>query len=82
MEKSTRLFPALVRLHLLENSFTPLSLFCSIGTGGTLAGTGQYLKAMNRDIIVCLGDPQGSGLYNKVRRHIGSEPEIELIVRF
>ncbi|KAI0358633.1 PALP-domain-containing protein [Trametes cingulata] len=37
------------------------------GTGGTIAGTGQYLKSKKRDIIVALADPEGSGLYNKVK---------------
>ena len=37
------------------------------GTGGTLAGTGQYLKNQKDDIIVALADPEGSGLYNKVK---------------
>ncbi|KAJ2987929.1 hypothetical protein NUW54_g9279 [Trametes sanguinea] len=37
------------------------------GTGGTIAGTGQYLKTKKQDIIVALADPEGSGLYNKVK---------------
>ncbi|TFK54550.1 PALP-domain-containing protein [Heliocybe sulcata] len=37
------------------------------GTGGTIAGTGQFLKAMNDDILVVLADPEGSGLYNKIK---------------
>ncbi|OBZ70978.1 Cysteine synthase 2 [Grifola frondosa] len=37
------------------------------GTGGTIAGTGQYLKSMNKDVVVALSDPEGSGLYNKVK---------------
>lgn len=36
------------------------------GTGGTLAGTGRYLKTVNEDILVALSDPEGSGLFNKV----------------
>lgn len=36
------------------------------GTGGTIAGTGQFLKSMNEDISIALADPEGSGLYNKV----------------
>ena len=38
----------------------------SIGTGGTVAGVGQYLKSKNEDILIAIADPQGSGLYNKV----------------
>src|SRR6266403_474715 len=38
----------------------------SEGTGGTIAGTGQFLKSMADDILVVLADPEGSGLYNKV----------------
>lgn len=38
----------------------------STGTGGTIAGTGQFLKSMNEDISIALADPEGSGLYNKV----------------
>ena len=37
-----------------------------VGTGGTIAGTGQFLKSMNEDVLVVLADPEGSGLYNKV----------------
>ena len=36
------------------------------GTGGTIAGTGRYMKSMNEDVRVVLADPEGSGLYNKV----------------
>ncbi|KAF9482225.1 PALP-domain-containing protein [Pholiota conissans] len=37
------------------------------GTGGTVAGTGQYLKNMDPGIFVAIADPEGSGLYNKVK---------------
>lgn len=37
------------------------------GTGGTVAGTGHYLKSVNPDVIVAISDPDGSGLYNKVK---------------
>ena len=37
------------------------------GTGGTIAGIGQFMKTMNKDVMVVLADPEGSGLYNKVR---------------
>jgi cysteine synthase len=36
------------------------------GTGGTIAGTGKFMKMMNDNVIVVLADPEGSGLYNKV----------------
>ncbi|KAI6010513.1 tryptophan synthase beta subunit-like PLP-dependent enzyme [Pisolithus marmoratus] len=37
------------------------------GTGGTIAGVGRYIKLMNKDIKVVLADPEGSGLFNKVK---------------
>jgi cysteine synthase A len=37
---------------------------CAVGTGGTLSGTGLYLKEKNKDIKIALSDPFGSGLYN------------------
>jgi len=40
------------------------------GTGGTIAGTGQFLKSMSDDILVVLADPEGSGLYNKVKHGV------------
>ena len=36
------------------------------GTGGTVAGIGQFLRARNREIRIAISDPEGSGLYNKV----------------
>ena len=40
------------------------AFICSIGTGGTLAGTGEYLKERNKKIIIGLADPFGSAMFN------------------
>ncbi|EPQ57142.1 PALP-domain-containing protein [Gloeophyllum trabeum ATCC 11539] len=40
------------------------------GTGGTIAGTGQFLKSMDENILVVLADPEGSGLYNKIKHGV------------
>ncbi|KAJ7092007.1 PALP-domain-containing protein [Mycena belliarum] len=40
------------------------------GTGGTLAGVGRFLKSMEDDVVICLADPEGSGLYNKVKHGV------------
>ena len=37
---------------------------CSVGTGGTLAGTGMHLKERNPDIRIGLADPLGAALYS------------------
>ncbi len=37
------------------------------GTGGTLAGTSEYLKSRNRNVRCVLADPPGSSLYEFVR---------------
>ncbi|KAJ5291003.1 Tryptophan synthase beta subunit-like PLP-dependent enzymes superfamily [Penicillium angulare] len=37
------------------------------GTGGTISGVARYLKPLLPDLTVVLADPQGSGLYNRVR---------------
>lgn len=37
---------------------------CAVGTGGTLAGTGLGLKALNPKITIGLADPMGAALYN------------------
>lgn len=37
---------------------------CAMGTGGTLAGMGLYLKGMNPGVKIALADPDGSALYN------------------
>ncbi|KAK9899016.1 PALP-domain-containing protein [Cystobasidium minutum MCA 4210] len=40
------------------------------GTGGTLAGTGTFLKEANKNIKLVLADPQGSGLYHKIKNGV------------
>jgi cysteine synthase len=47
---------------------------CGAGTGGTIAGVSRYLKAKDPLIQVCLADPPGSSLYNKV----GSRNSVKL----
>jgi cysteine synthase A len=37
---------------------------CSVGTGGTLAGTAMYLKQKNSKIRIGLADPMGAALYS------------------
>jgi cysteine synthase A len=39
----------------------------STGTGGTLAGTAQYLKEQKPAVRVVLADPMGSGLYHYIK---------------
>jgi cysteine synthase A len=36
---------------------------CAVGTGGTLAGCGLYLKSMNPKIAIALADPMGAALH-------------------
>ncbi len=42
------------------------------GTGGTVSGVGMYLKEQlgEKKVRVVLADPQGSGLYNKVKNGV------------
>ncbi len=37
---------------------------CAAGTGGTIAGVGMGLKAMDENICIALTDPHGAALYN------------------
>jgi len=37
---------------------------CAVGTGGTLAGVGMFLKEQNPDIAIGLADPLGAALYH------------------
>jgi len=36
---------------------------CSVGSGGTLVGTGVFLKEKNRDIVIGCADPHGAAMY-------------------
>ncbi len=40
---------------------------CSIGTGGTLAGVGMFLKEKNKDIVTAAADPMGAAMYNWIK---------------
>jgi cysteine synthase len=37
---------------------------CSVGTGGTLAGTSIFLREKNRSIMIGCADPRGAAMYN------------------
>jgi cysteine synthase A len=39
------------------------AFICSVGTGGTLAGTSRYLKEKNKDIVTACADPHGFAMY-------------------
>jgi cysteine synthase A len=36
---------------------------CSVGSGGTLAGTSRYLKEKNDDVVIACADPRGAAMY-------------------
>ena len=40
------------------------AFICAVGTGGTLAGTGMFLKERNPEIIIALADPLGAALHS------------------
>ncbi len=40
------------------------AFICSVGTGGTLAGVGMYLKQRNPKVRIGIADPMGAGLYS------------------
>ena len=37
---------------------------CAIGTGGTLAGVGDYLKQQRADVVIAAADPMGAAMYH------------------
>ena len=37
------------------------------GTGGTISGVAQHLRTKLPDVSIVLADPQGSGLYNRIK---------------
>ena len=40
------------------------AFICAVGTGGTLAGIGMFLKERNKNVVIGLADPMGAALYN------------------
>lgn len=40
---------------------------CSIGTGGTLAGVGLYLKERKPGIVIAAADPMGAAMYHYIK---------------
>ena len=40
------------------------------GTGGTIAGVARYLKSKLPGVKIVLADPQGSGLYNRIKYEV------------
>ncbi|OCF58042.1 cysteine synthase A [Kwoniella mangroviensis CBS 10435] len=56
---------------ILRQTSGNLDAFVSgAGTGGTVAGTGMFLKKALPDLKIVLSDPEGSGLYNKVKFNV------------
>jgi cysteine synthase len=40
---------------------------CAIGTGGTLAGVGEFLKSVKRDVRIVAADPMGAAMYHWIK---------------
>ncbi|WWC87737.1 uncharacterized protein L201_002629 [Kwoniella dendrophila CBS 6074] len=56
---------------ILRQTSGNLDAFVSgAGTGGTIAGTGMFLRQALPDLKIVLSDPEGSGLYNKVKYNV------------
>lgn len=45
------------------------------GTGGTISGVAMFLKSKKPTIKIVLADPQGSGLYNKIKHGVMFHPQ-------
>jgi len=48
---------------------------CSVGTGGTLGGTAQYLREMKKDIVIGCADPRGAAMYNLFKDGVAKATE-------
>src|SRR5262245_16378954 len=40
------------------------AFICAVGTGGTLAGVGMFLKQKRPGVRICIADPMGAALYH------------------
>jgi len=47
-----------------ETKGTIDGFICSVGTGGTLAGTSIFLREKKKDIVIGVADPRGAAMYN------------------
>src|SRR5438477_2322715 len=47
-----------------ETNGTIDGFICSVGTGGTLAGTSIFLREKKKDIVIGVADPRGAAMYN------------------
>lgn len=52
-----------------------LTVCVALGTGGTISGCGKYLKSVDPNVRVVLADPEGSGLYNKIKYGVMYDPK-------
>ena len=43
---------------------------CAIGTGGTLAGVGMFLKERNPNVRIAAADPVGAAMYSYIKRGV------------
>jgi cysteine synthase A len=44
------------------------AFICAIGTGGTIAGTSQFLREKKKDIVIGIADPRGAAMYDLFTR--------------
>ncbi|KAL4872278.1 hypothetical protein BDV12DRAFT_152891 [Aspergillus spectabilis] len=51
------------------------AIVAGAGTGGTISGVALFLKPKIPNLTVVLADPQGSGLYNRVRYGVMFDPK-------
>src|SRR6266478_10207484 len=47
-----------------ETKGTIDGFICSVGTGGTVAGTSIFLREKKKDIVIGIADPRGAAMYN------------------
>jgi len=48
---------------------------CSVGTGGTLAGTSTFLREKKKDIVIGLADPHGAAMYTLFKDGVATATE-------
>ena len=46
------------------------AFICSVGTGGTLSGTSEFLREKNKSIKIGLADPFGSAIHNYYKKGV------------